>query len=107
MFCTRFDGCRSNIIYIYIYICIYYIFLSLLQGVDGLFITIPSDNVVAAIKECQALNVPVISVNTGAQLAVDLGLLHHISQLEYSAVRISSVAVFFFSSLRLHCARYI
>lgn len=29
---------------------------------------------------------PVISVNTGAQLAVDVGLLHHISQLEYSAV---------------------
>ena len=55
------------------------------EGVDGLFVTIPSDAVVAAIKECQALNVPVISVNTGAELAVELGLVHHISQLEYSA----------------------
>ena len=66
---------------------------SFVQGVDGLFITIPSENVVAAIKECQALNVPVISVNTGAELAVELGLVHHISQLEYSAV--SSLVPFF------------
>lgn len=55
------------------------------EGIDGLFITIPSDAVVAAIKECQALNVPVMSVNTGAQAALDLGLTHHVSQLEYSA----------------------
>ena len=55
------------------------------EGVDGLFVSIPSDSVAAAIKACQSLNVPVISVNSGAQLAMDLGLTHHISQVEYSA----------------------
>jgi simple sugar transport system substrate-binding protein len=55
------------------------------EGIDGLFVTIPSDAVIDAIKECQALNVPIMSVNTGAQAALDLGLIHHVSQLEYSA----------------------
>jgi len=55
------------------------------QGADGLFVTIPSENVVSAIQECQKLNVPVISVNSGASTAQRLGLKHHISQLEFSA----------------------
>uniref|UniRef100_A0A7S1ZKP5 G-protein coupled receptors family 3 profile domain-containing protein n=1 Tax=Ditylum brightwellii TaxID=49249 RepID=A0A7S1ZKP5_9STRA len=55
------------------------------EGVDGLFVTIPSENVVRAIEECQNLNVPVMSVNTGAELSQKLGLIHHISQLEYTA----------------------
>lgn len=55
------------------------------EGVDGLFVTIPSDNVVPAIQKCQKLNVPVISVNSGASTAQKIGLKHHISQMEHSA----------------------
>lgn len=56
------------------------------EDVDGLFVSIPSDRVVAAIKQCQELNVPVISINSGAKIATEeLGLTHHISQLEYEA----------------------
>lgn len=55
------------------------------DGVNGLFVSIPSDKVVAAIKECENLNVPVISANSGAKKAKQLGLAHHISQLEYQA----------------------
>jgi simple sugar transport system substrate-binding protein len=57
------------------------------EGVNGIFVTIPSQDVIFAIKECQALNIPVISINSGAQEAMNLGLLHHISQLEYTAGR--------------------
>jgi simple sugar transport system substrate-binding protein len=53
------------------------------RGVDGIFVTIPSHLVHPAIKECQALNIPVVSINSGAQDALELGLVHHISQLEY------------------------
>ena len=53
------------------------------RGVDGIFVTIPSDLVHPAIKECQALNIPVVSINSGAQDALELGLVYHISQLEY------------------------
>lgn len=56
-------------------------------GVDGLFVSIPSDQVVAAIEECRSLNVPVISINSGAKIAEEIGLIHHISQIEYAAGR--------------------
>jgi simple sugar transport system substrate-binding protein len=55
------------------------------EGVDGLFITIPGASVVKAIQECEALNVPVMSINAGAATAKEIGLIHHISQLEYAA----------------------
>jgi len=55
------------------------------EGVDGIFITIPSDIVHDAIRHCQSLNIPVISVNSGAADAKKLNLIHHISQIEYQA----------------------
>jgi simple sugar transport system substrate-binding protein len=55
------------------------------DGVDGVFVTIPSDLVVGAIKRCQDLGIPVISVNAGAEVAADLGLIYHIGMLEYNA----------------------
>lgn len=54
-------------------------------GVDGIFLTIPSDAVVPAVQRCQELNVPVVSVNSGGDTSVALGLLNHIGMLEYSA----------------------
>ena len=52
------------------------------EGVDGLFVTIPSDIVLPAIRQCKALNIPVISINSGATFAKEEGVTHHISQLE-------------------------
>lgn len=54
-------------------------------GVDGIFVLIPGDQVVESIRHCQELQVPVISVNAGAQMSEELGLLNHIGMLEYSA----------------------
>ena len=57
------------------------------EGVDGLFVSIPShEEVVPAIEECLALEVPIVSVNTGEAASRELGLLHHIGQIEYVAV---------------------
>jgi simple sugar transport system substrate-binding protein len=55
------------------------------SGVDGIFVTIPSDTVVDSIKRCQELKVPVTSVNSGGDISVELGILNHIGMLEYSA----------------------
>lgn len=55
------------------------------EGVDGLFVSLPSADVIAAVRECQALSVPVISINAGADAAVDVGVVHHLAQVEYSA----------------------
>ena len=55
------------------------------EGVDGIFVTIPSELVHAAIQKCQSLNIPVISINSGALDAQELNITHHISQLEYQA----------------------
>ena len=55
------------------------------NGVDGVFVTIPGELVIAAIRGCQDLGIPVISVNAGAEVAEDLGLMHHIGMLEFNA----------------------
>jgi simple sugar transport system substrate-binding protein len=55
------------------------------RGVDGLFVSIPSDLVVQAIQECLNKGINVISINAGAELAKQLGLVHHIGQLEFNA----------------------
>jgi len=55
------------------------------EGVDGIFISIPSSLVHAAIQKCQSLNIPVVSINSGALDARQLNITHHISQLEYQA----------------------
>ena len=56
------------------------------EGIDGLFVSIPSDAVVDAISGFIDKNMPVISINAGADAAAKLGLLYHIGQLEYNAV---------------------
>lgn len=54
------------------------------SGVDGIFVTIPADNVVEAVRRCHELRVPVVSVNSGKGASEELGLVHHIGQDEYS-----------------------
>lgn len=41
--------------------------------------------VLDAIRLCQSLKIPVISVNAGADLSQELGLLQHVGQMEYTA----------------------
>ena len=55
------------------------------EGVNGIFVSIPSDAVVEAIQACVDKGIPVISINAGAETSVELGLVHHIGQLEYNA----------------------
>jgi len=55
------------------------------EGVDGIFISVPSELIHKAVQTCQDLNIPVISVNSGASFAEMLGVVHHIAQLEYDA----------------------
>lgn len=54
-------------------------------GVDGIFVTIPSDTVVESIQRCLDLQVPVISVNAGGDKSEEMGLLNHIGMIEYNA----------------------
>jgi simple sugar transport system substrate-binding protein len=51
--------------------------------IDGIFVSIPSDEVISAIQECQALNIPVVSTNTGADVSAALGLVQHVGMLGY------------------------
>jgi simple sugar transport system substrate-binding protein len=55
------------------------------DSVDGVFVTVPSDLVHDAIKGCRDLGIPVISVNAGAGVAEELGMMHHIGMLEFNA----------------------
>ncbi|CAB9527689.1 Periplasmic binding proteins and sugar binding domain of LacI family [Seminavis robusta] len=55
------------------------------EGVDGIFVTIPSETVLDAIKGCQQLNVPVVSINAGPDFSRDLGLQHHLGMVEFNA----------------------
>jgi len=55
------------------------------EGVDGLFVSIPSVNLVSAIEECQRLGISVMSINSGSDISKSINLEHHIGQLEFSA----------------------
>lgn len=55
------------------------------SGVDGIMVTIPDESLLGAIRFCQDLNVPVVSINSGAQFSEQLGLMAHIGQSEYNA----------------------
>ena len=55
------------------------------SGIDGLFVSIPSDVVLESIQYCQSLNIPVVSINSGGVFAETLGQQHHIGQIEYNA----------------------
>lgn len=55
------------------------------QGVDGLFVSIPSDIVEPAIQTCLDLGIPVMSINAGAEASQRMGLAHHIGMIEDSA----------------------
>lgn len=48
------------------------------SGVDGIFVTIPSEELIAPIQLCQSLNIPVVSINAGADISERLGLMHHV-----------------------------
>jgi simple sugar transport system substrate-binding protein len=55
------------------------------SGVDGIFVTIPTDTVIESIQRCQQLNVPVVSINSGRDVSQELGLIHHVGMIEYNA----------------------
>ena len=55
------------------------------SGIDGLFVSIPSEVVLESIQYCQSLNIPVVSINSGGVFAETLGQQHHIGQIEYNA----------------------
>lgn len=55
------------------------------EGIDGIFVTIPSEAVLEAIGLCQKLNVPVVSINAGPDFSHDLGLQHHLGMVEFNA----------------------
>ena len=60
--------------------------LSLCQeGVDGLITSLPSEIVIDAVKLCQELGVPVVTINAGYESSKDMGLEHHVGQIEYTA----------------------
>jgi len=55
------------------------------SGVDGIIVTIPNEVLLDSIRICQMLNVPVVSINSGAEFSEQLGLMVHIGQMEYNA----------------------
>ena len=54
------------------------------SGVDGIFVSIPSPKLIPAIQRCQDLRIPVLSVNSGYDVSVELGLVHHLGQNEFA-----------------------
>ncbi|WP_366654918.1 sugar ABC transporter substrate-binding protein [Fodinicurvata sp. EGI_FJ10296] len=53
---------------------------------DGIVVTIPdADALGGAIEEALAAGIPVISMNTGADVYADFGILAHVGQTEYEA----------------------
>jgi len=69
-----------------------YKILSLCEsGVDGVFVSIPSEMVEGAVRACLELDVPVVSVNAGADASERLGLVHHFGMFEYNAGKSAGV----------------
>jgi simple sugar transport system substrate-binding protein len=56
------------------------------SGVDGIFVSLPSDILKGAVRFCMSLGIPVLSINSGEKIAKELGV-QHIGQLEYEAGR--------------------
>ena len=55
------------------------------SGFDGIFVSIPSDIVIEGIQFCLNRSVPVVSVNIGADVSQEMGLMNHVGQEEYKA----------------------
>jgi simple sugar transport system substrate-binding protein len=55
------------------------------EGVDGIFVSIPSDVIVPAVQVCLDLGIPVVNINAGVDAAAKLGVLNHVGQLEYNS----------------------
>ena len=55
-----------------------------MSGVDGIFVSIPSELVVNAIRMCRQLRIPIISINSGVTFAYQMGI-QYIGQQEYYA----------------------
>ncbi|CAB9525747.1 ABC transporter substrate-binding protein [Seminavis robusta] len=54
------------------------------SGIDGIFVSMPSDVLIDAVRFCKQLRIPVININSGYQFAAELQV-QHIGQLEYTA----------------------
>jgi simple sugar transport system substrate-binding protein len=55
------------------------------SNVDGIIVSIPNEVLLDALRFCQSLQVPIISVNAGAEFAKELGVMAHIGQDEFNA----------------------
>ena len=57
------------------------------SGVNGLFVTLPDDVVVDAVRSCKELypNVQIMSINAGYGESKELNLIHHIGMVEKDA----------------------
>ena len=55
------------------------------EGVQGIMVSVPTDRVRLALERCRELNVPIVSINAGGDIAEEVGLLHHVAQDEYNA----------------------
>lgn len=53
--------------------------------ITGIFVSIPSDIINASIQKCLDMNIPVVSINAGAETSEEMGLAHHIGMLEFNA----------------------
>ena len=58
-----------------------------MEGVDGLFVTLPADVVVDAVRECKEMypHIKILSINAGYEQSKKLNLLHHIGMIEKDA----------------------
>lgn len=53
--------------------------------ISGLFVSLTNNLVVNAVKFCVSKHIPVISINTGSELAIGAGVLAHVGQAEFIA----------------------
>lgn len=76
------------------------------EEIDGLFVSIPSQDVADALSTCQQNNIPVISINAGSSQAKELGLLNHVGQVEFSAGKIAGERMIEMGVTRGFCLRH-
>ena len=55
------------------------------EEINGLFVSIPSQDVADSLQACLDNGIPVISINAGSTQAKEIGLMNHVGQIEYSA----------------------
>lgn len=55
------------------------------RSIHGLFASIPNSVVADAVSVCIEKGIPVVSINAGSTQALEIGVMNHVGQLEFSA----------------------